>query len=158
MFARLGAMGVWGMLGGFAAAALAASGGSAPNPAVDIAALEADVRAVELLFAKTMADRNHDDFVSFLGEDAVFVGRGVLRGRDAVAAGWRRFFESEQAPFSWAPERVVVIDAGDLALSSGPIFDPAGDRVGTFNSVWRREGDGVWKIVLDNGCPACPER
>jgi ketosteroid isomerase-like protein len=80
----------------------------------------------------------------------------VLRGREAVAAGWRVFYEGEQAPFSWAPEQVVVIASGALALSSGPVFDPSGERVGTFNSVWRREADGAWMIVLDNGCPPCP--
>jgi hypothetical protein len=47
---------------------------------------------------------------------------------------------------------VEVLDSGTLALTSGPVFDPAGKRIGTFNSVWRRETDGAWKIVLDNGC------
>lgn len=45
--------------------------------------------------------------------------------------------------------------ANERAFSSGPVFNPAGQRTGTFNSVWRREKDGHWKIVLDNGCPPC---
>jgi ketosteroid isomerase-like protein len=121
----------------------------------DLAALEAQVTAAETAFAKSMADRDHVAFTSFIAEDAVFVGRSVLRGRQAVADGWKRFFEGPQAPFAWAPERVVVIASGTLALSSGPVYDPEGKRVGTFNSTWRREGDGSWKIVLDNGCPPC---
>lgn len=121
----------------------------------DLAALEAQVTAAETAFAKSMADRDHVAFTSFIAEDAVFVGRSVLRGRQAVADGWKRFFEGPQAPFAWAPERVVVIASGTLALSSGPVYDPEGKRVGTFNSTWRLEGDGSWKIVLDNGCPPC---
>jgi ketosteroid isomerase-like protein len=35
------------------------------------------------------------------------------------------------------------------------VRDPSGKRTGTFNSVWRQEADGQWKIVLDSGCPAC---
>jgi ketosteroid isomerase-like protein len=50
---------------------------------------------------------------------------------------------------------VEVLESGTVAMSSGPVRDPAGTRVGTFNSVWRREPDGNWKIMVDNGCPAC---
>jgi hypothetical protein len=48
-----------------------------------------------------------------------------------------------------------VLDSGTLALSTGPVYAPDGQRSGTFNSTWRREKDGRWKIVLDNGCPPC---
>ena len=117
--------------------------------------LREQVRQAEAAFAKTMADRDHAAFVSFLADEAVFVGRSALRGKQAVAEGWKRFYEGPQAPFSWKPERVEVLDSGALALSSGPVSDPAGQRSGTFNSTWRREQDGRWRIVLDNGCPPC---
>ena len=124
---------------------------------VDVAALEEQVRATETAFAKSMADRDHAAFVSLVAEDAIFAGRSILRGRQAVADGWKPYFEGTQAPFSWAPERVAVIASGTLALSSGPVFDPDGTRVGTFTSTWRREADGSWKIVLDSGCPPCAQ-
>ncbi|MFB3903455.1 MAG: DUF4440 domain-containing protein [Acidobacteriota bacterium] len=119
------------------------------------AELQKQVRERELAFAKTMADRDHAAFTSFVAEEAIFLGRTVLRGRAAVAEGWKRFFEGPQAPFSWEPERVEVIDSGTLAISSGPVHDSAGNRRGTFNSTWRREADGQWRVVLDIGCPPC---
>jgi ketosteroid isomerase-like protein len=120
-------------------------------------ALAARVRAREVAFAKTMADRDHAAFTTFVAEEALFMGRErVLRGREAVAQGWKPYFEGEKAPFAWAPERVEVVDSGTLALSSGPVFDPQGRRVGTFNSTWRPEKDGEWRVVLDVGCPPCP--
>jgi ketosteroid isomerase-like protein len=152
-----GGDGTWSTFADLAAVPAEPAAAAAPPAAgaVDLAALEEQVRATEAAFAATMADRDHAAFASFVAEDAVFVGRSVLRGRAAVAEGWKRFFEGPEPPFAWAPERVAVAASGTLALSSGPVLE-AGQRVGTFNSTWRREPDGSWKIVLDNGCPACP--
>ncbi len=134
---------------GLPAAAIAADG---PGTAE----LGAQLRATEEAFARTMADRDHAAFVSFLAEDAVFFGRaGELRGREAVAAAWKPLFEGAVAPFSWQPEVATVLDSGTLGLTSGPVLAPDGRRIGTFTSVWRREPDGSWKIIFDRGCPDC---
>lgn len=118
--------------------------------------LAADLRATEEAFARTMADRDHQAFVSFLAEDTVFFGqRGEIRGRQAVADAWKPLYEMPDAPFSWQPESATVLDSGALGLTSGPVLAPDGSRIGTFNSVWRREADGGWKVVFDRGCPAC---
>jgi len=133
---------------------LTAAAGPAPA-AEPREALVAAVKAREIAFAKTMADRDHLAFGSFVAEDAVFIGQTALHGKKAVVEGWKQFFEGPQAPFSWSPERVEVTLSGTLAISSGPVFDPAGNRVSTFNSTWRRDPDGEWRVVLDNGCPPC---
>lgn len=118
---------------------------------------QAEVRERERAFAKTMADRDHAAFVSFLSDEAVFFGgSGPLRGKRAVADAWKKFYEGAKAPFSWAPDTAEVLDSGTLAMTSGPVFDPEGKRTGTFNSLWRREPDGQWRIVFDKGCPPCP--
>jgi uncharacterized protein (TIGR02246 family) len=123
---------------------------------VDTAQLAEQVRAVETAFAKTMADRDWAAFKACISDEAVFFGgKGVLRGRDAVAAGWERYFTGPQAPFSWAPEQVEALASGTLALSSGPVFAPDGTRTGTFQSIWRLEADGRWRIIFDKGCPPC---
>jgi ketosteroid isomerase-like protein len=104
-----------------------------------------------------MADRDHAAFVSFLSEETIFFSGpqgAALRGRQAVADRWKAFYEGPTAPFSWEPEQVEVLASGALAFSGGPVYGPDKKRIGTFNSVWRREKDG-WKIVLDIGCPAC---
>jgi len=120
------------------------------------AELQAQVRERERAFAKTMADRDHAAFVSFLADETVFFGKAPLRGKKAVADAWKGFYDGLKAPFSWEPDAVEVLDSGRLGLSSGPVHDPEGKRVGTFNSVWRREADGQWRIVFDKGCPPCP--
>ena len=126
-----------------------------PAPAQTLPDLARQVREAELAFASTMARRDHAAFGTYVADEAVFFGEGVLRGRAAVVDGWRRFFDGTRAPFSWEPETVEVLDTGTLALSSGPVRDPEGRRIGTFNSIWRLEADGRWRVVFDKGCPPC---
>lgn len=136
-------------------AALAIFAGSAN---ADRATLTKEVRDAEQAFATTMAARDHAAFTSHLAEDAVFFdGEKATRGKAAVAAAWKAFFDGPKAPFSWTPENVEVLDSGALAYSSGPVFDAKGKRVATFNSVWRRESDGTWRVVFDKGCTACAD-
>jgi len=113
-----------------------------------------EVRAAETAFARSMAERDFAAFVAHLSDEAVFFSdHGVLRGKDAVAAGWKAYYEGPKAPFSWRAETVEVLDSGALALSSGPVFAPDGRRFATFNSIWRREADGRWRVVFDKGTP-----
>ena len=120
--------------------------------------LQQQVENTERAFAQTMAERDHDAFRSFLSEETVFFsGNTPLRGRQQVADAWQPYFEGPDAPFSWEPELVVVLDSGTLALSSGPVRNPAGQRVATFNSIWRLEPSGQWRIVFDKGSRDCPD-
>jgi ketosteroid isomerase-like protein len=128
----------------------------APSAANDREALREQVIATERAFAQTMADRDFTAFTSYLSADAIFFsGPTPLRGKAAVAAGWKRLFEKKEAPFSWEPAEVEVLDSGMLALSSGPVRDPGGKLIATFTSVWRLEAPGTWRIVLDKGSDAC---
>jgi ketosteroid isomerase-like protein len=137
------------------AALLWLSACSTPPP-IDRATLQRQVTDTEIAFAKTMADRDHAAFTRFLADDTVFFsGPAPLRGKEAVAAWWKRFYEKPQAPFSWKPEKVEVLDNGTLAISTGPVFDPSGKAVSSFTSVWRQESPGVWRVIFDKGCN-CP--
>lgn len=126
----------------------------AVNAEPDRAALARQVTETEHAFARSMAERDHRAFIGFLSEQAVFFGGAtVLRGRSAVAEGWKPFFDAPAAPFSWAPDQVEVLADGTLALSTGPVRDPAGRTIARFNSIWRQEAPGVWRIVFDKGQP-----
>jgi ketosteroid isomerase-like protein len=127
----------------------------APEP-VDRTALQHQVMDTERAFAKTMADRDHAAFTSFLSSETVFFGSSrVLHGKQEVADAWRRFYDKPAAPFSWEPAQVEVLDSGTLALSTGPVHDPQGKLIATFNSIWRLEAPGVWRIVFDKGSEVC---
>lgn len=133
----------------------AAAATRASNPKATLDEWRQEVWRTEEAFAKTMADRDFAAFQTFLSKEAVFWSGGITRGPAEIGAAWKRFYEGPQAPFSWKPDAVEVIESGSLGFSSGPVFDPEGKRVSTFNSVWRREADGKWRVVFDKGCPPC---
>lgn len=118
--------------------------------------LQQQVMETERAFAKTMADRDFQAFQSFLADETVFfTGEKPLAGKQTVMDAWKGFYEADAAPFSWAPAQVVVLESGTLALSTGPVYDPAGKQVATFTSIWRQEAPGVWQIVFDKGSEVC---
>jgi ketosteroid isomerase-like protein len=129
--------------------------GSAPMPP-DLGIAREQVAGVERAFAQTMADRDFTAFARFIADDAVFLNDGKpLRGKPAVLAHWKRFFEGSKAPFAWRPEFVEVLETGSLAQTTGPVFGADGAHIANFYSTWRRDTSGTSRIVLDNGYAAC---
>jgi ketosteroid isomerase-like protein len=136
------------------AAGITASGPTAVASA-EIAAATKQVVAAERAFAKSMADRNFQTFLSLLSPDAVFFnGNSVEHGRAQIAQVWAPYFAGPRAPFSWSPDDVQVLPDGKLALSTGPMLQQ-GRIVGRFNSVWRLEAPNTWLIVFDKGEAVC---
>ena len=131
--------------------------GCATNPGKpDLGLLQQQVSDAERAFAKTMADRNLQAFAEFIAEEAIFFsGPQPLRGKQQVTEWWKRYYEGPEAPFSWEPQQVQVLDSGTLALSSGPVHDSSGKLVATFSSIWRQEEPGVWRVVFDKGNEVC---
>ena len=120
------------------------------NETINSAALE--VKDREVAFAKTFADRDFEAFLSFVSPEAVFFnGNEPLRGHDAIAQVWAPLFEDETAPFSWKPDVIEVLESGRLALSSGPVRSASGEIHGRFNSIWRLDNDGQWRVIFDKG-------
>jgi ketosteroid isomerase-like protein len=124
----------------------------------------ADVRCREIGFSKSVEQQDLSAFASFVDSDARFVGTQVLRGSDEVTEAWSVFFAEEGPTIKWRPQIIEVLKDGKLALSRGPYHttyeDAEGNTVeswGTFNSVWRLNEDGVWRVVFDAGSPAAGE-
>lgn len=118
--------------------------------------LRESLRKAESEFAGAFAARDLEAFLSFVDEDATFLGgRESQRGKEAVAEAWSRYFETEAAPFAWEPERWEVNPSGTMGMTTGPVTDPTGKWVTSFMSIWRRQPDGSWRVIFD-GAPRCP--
>jgi ketosteroid isomerase-like protein len=111
-----------------------------------------EVRDREIAFAGTMEDRDFDTFLTFISPEAVFFsGNDPRRGHDAISKAWAPDCDGEKAPFSWQPDVIEVLESGRLALSSGPVLDASGKLIGRFNSIWRKDEDGQWRVIFDKG-------
>lgn len=133
------------------------------SPVCGVAAadLAEDVRCREISFSQSVEQKDMAAFRSHLDADARFVSSGILRGVEQIAAGWSVFFTTGLPAIKWRPQVVEVLDNGKLALSRGLYISTSknaeGDKVinwGTFNSVWRLNDDGQWRVVFDAGSPA----
>lgn len=148
---------------GLAMAAGAAGGSEAPGDAERARRID-EVRTAELAFAATVRDDRPEAFAAMLDDDAVFAGDGgALRGRAAIVEAWAGFFAEDRPEFAWHPELVELSGDGELGFTRGPWTlrgtrpdGTAVERSGLFNSVWRRQPDGSWRIVFDAGCSPCP--
>jgi ketosteroid isomerase-like protein len=142
---------------GALAASLPAHAATPPG-AARLEAIADQVRAREIAFAQTLADRRLDRFADFVAEDAVFRGAALRIGRAAIVDGWRKYFDGPKAPFSWAPDAVTVAADGRTAISSGPVRDADGKAGSRYITIWRLDADERWRAIVDGGvdesCPA----
>jgi ketosteroid isomerase-like protein len=130
----------------------------------DLEAGKRAIRIADLELAKAVADRSLQTFVSLVDEDAVFFGKGVARGRNAVSKAWLPFFTDRSLFLKWHPTQVEISSSGDLGYSIGDYErigkDASGNPAtvtGNYVSIWRKQPDGRWKIVLDIGTPGTPK-
>ena len=142
---------------------IATAGVAAADAPAAVTGAAAAVRAAELAFAASVRDRDRVAFAALIADEAIFVsGTRVLRGKSEVLAGWDYLFAADAPTLDWHPE-IVEVQSGGLGLSRGPwTFTGKGGEgakesaSGIFNSVWRRQPDGRWQVIIDAGCPPCP--
>lgn len=136
----------------------------AHDAAPDVEAAKHAIKIADLELAKAVADRSLASFVALVDNDAIFFGREVSRGKDAVAKAWLPFFTDRNLFLKWHPNEVHVSSSADLGYSIGEFERIGKDKqgnpetaVGSYVSIWRRQPDGKWKVVLDIGTPGSPK-
>ncbi|MDI9239145.1 DUF4440 domain-containing protein [Lysobacter sp. LF1] len=152
------------LLVSFAGTAGAQQKPAAPEPA-RMSAVECEVWARELSFARSVAQHDAAAFASHVEADAAFGASQPqpTRGRDTIAKRWTGIIEGKRFNLEWYPTRTTIGGVGDVAWSSGPSLfedlDPNTTqryRIGAFHSVWHRGSDGVWRVLFDDGVDPKP--
>ncbi|HEU0224770.1 MAG TPA: DUF4440 domain-containing protein [Steroidobacteraceae bacterium] len=130
---------------------------AAPAPAADapMPADQAAMVAAERAFVKLAEERGfRDSFYRYFAPDGVAFGPHPFRTRTVLERQ-----PSVPGPMGavWAPVWGDISQAGDLGWNTGPLVFEARpaqnrpERHGMFFSVWKKQTDGSWLVVLDLG-------
>jgi len=89
--------------------------------------------------------------VQVFADDGVAFAPGVVNGK--------KFWSKQTDPpiLTWHPIFATISRSGDLGYTTGPweLRKARGDEkaqaFGHYNTLWRKDADGVWKVVVDVG-------
>lgn len=107
--------------------------------------------AADAAFAAMSVERGSQRaFEEYLAADAV-----VFRPGPVLALEWFAAHEQGSGRLEWTPVAAAQDCSGQWALTTGPWTYSApeggGASVGHYLSLWRRDPDGSWRVILDNG-------
>jgi ketosteroid isomerase-like protein len=81
----------------------------------------------------------------------------AMNGKEAIRAGVKEFLADRNFSLNWSPTAVEASKSGDLAYVRGTwtatVTDPKTKKPtndkGKYASIYRKLGDGSWKVALD---------
>lgn len=133
---------------------------AAPNPLSDPTVKPGKMLLFDLeaRFAKDVLERGGAAFADWFAEDGVSLGNGQppVVGRVAIvkSANW----SPQVYQLVWTPTDAAMGPSGDMGYTwghfEGRSKDANGNPVvttGRYMTIWRKQPDGNWKVVLDAG-------
>jgi ketosteroid isomerase-like protein len=118
-----------------------------------------DLRRLEGEFMKAAAEKGADGYMSFYAEDAVEVpnGEAIMQGKSEIAKTMG-FLNDKNNHLTWTPVGADMSASGDLGYTYGTYEFSSKDKDGKpvvahgkYTSIWKKQKDGSWKVVLDMG-------
>jgi len=129
---------------------------SAASPAKDSAET---LKQLEAEFMKAAAEKGSQGYMSYYGDDAVELPNGapILQGKENIAKTMN-FLDNKDNHLTWTPVGADTSASGDLGYTYGNYEFRAKDKDGKpivehgkYTSIWKKQKDGKWKVVLDMG-------
>ena len=111
----------------------------------------------ERAFAKLAVDRSvNESFIAYFADEGIGFNPHPHKVRETLS---RVPAPTKRSPIvlNWAPIYGDISQAGDLGYNTGPtVVEDHGPqkrptRHGLFFSVWKKQSDGSWRVVLDIG-------
>lgn len=109
-------------------------------------------------WSKAAESKNWEAFFDGFADDAVMMAPDapIADGKAAVRALVQTLIEMPGFTVKWQPTNAFVSESGDLGYTFGTdvmtMNDPDGNLItdnGKYATVWRKDADGTWKVVLD---------
>lgn len=111
---------------------------------------------LETEFAADVAQHGHAAFVTHFAEDGVEVVDGG--GFDTLEAIRKQPPWPEGTTLTWTPVKAEMASSGDLGYTYGNYVFTGKNKegklvssYGKYTSIWRKQKDGQWKVVVDVG-------
>lgn len=113
---------------------------------------------LEAKFAKDVAERGGAGFSAWFAEDGVTLGNGAPAKIGKLAITQSATWSPATYQLTWTPTDALMGPSGDMGYTwghfEGHSKDANGNPVttsGRYMTIWRKEKDGSWKVVLDAG-------
>jgi uncharacterized protein (TIGR02246 family) len=113
-------------------------------------------------WSRAASSGNVEKTVSYWAEDAILMSAGQpqLKGKKAIRQMVEESYKIPGFRISWEPQTVEVSANGDMAYliekAQVSFIDSTGKPITQNNkavSIWRKQGDGSWKNVVDISTP-----
>jgi uncharacterized protein (TIGR02246 family) len=124
---------------------------------VDPAAEERAIRDLDAQWLRAVQAKDTAAISRLYAADGLYMAPNTqaLGGRAGAQKGWGTMFALKGSALTFAPSKVVIAQAGDIAYDIGTYtfaMDGTGGRrteeKGKYLVVWKKE-DGGWKIAAD---------
>jgi ketosteroid isomerase-like protein len=139
---------------------------SAPNPLTDSTVKPGKMVLFDLeaRFARDVKEKGGAAFADWFADDGVALGNGAAPSIGKVAIAKSATWSPKDYQLTWTPTDAVMGPSGDMGYTwghyEGRSKDANGNPVltsGRYMTIWRKEPDGNWKVVLDAGANDAPE-
>ncbi len=117
------------------------------------------LRQLEADIMKAAAERGSQGYISFYADDAAELpnGEDMLQGKETIAKTMG-FLDDRNNHLTWTPVHADMAASGDLGYTYGTYEFRSKDKdgkptveYGKYASIWKKQKDGSWKVVMDMG-------
>ena len=110
-------------------------------------------------FCKATADRGADGFLSYFADGATILPKNgnPITGRAALTPVFQETWAQPGYSLQWVPLKAELAKSGELGYTYGTyerkrmVDGKPVTETGKYTTVWRKQRDGKWKVILDMG-------